>query len=114
MGITVDGELAYPTVPHLRCVEAGTCQGYCLEGVIDEHGLLYGPGDILGLPIHYGEAVKFDGMTCGVGMAIDGGGALRHSLYLSPKFLPIPPIVPPYFDAKLESTTFPLDPKKHW
>ena len=33
-GITVDRELAYPAVPHPRCVVAGTCQGSCLGGTL--------------------------------------------------------------------------------
>ena len=51
--ITVDGDLAYPVAPHPRCVEDGTYQGSCSEGVIDSdvHGLLDGPGDALGLPV---------------------------------------------------------------
>ena len=45
-------------------------------GVIDsdEHGLFYGPGDTLGLPVHEGKIVKFDGMTHGVTAVVDGGG----------------------------------------
>ena len=89
-GYTVDGEPVYSAVPHPRCVAAGTCQGSFLGDRIDsdEHGFLYGPGDALAHPIHYGEAVKFDGMTCGVGMVIDQEWALKCSLFLSPKFLP--------------------------
>ena len=58
-----------------------------MGGVIDfdEHGLLYGPSDALGLPIHYGEAFKFDGMTCGVGMIINGGGGSKMFLVSVPK-----------------------------
>ena len=40
----------------------------------DKHGLLYGPGDVLGLLIHGAETVQLDGMTCGVGMVINRGG----------------------------------------
>ena len=67
---------------------------FLLRGVIeaDKHGLLYGPGDALGLPIYYGEAVKFDGMPCCVSMIINGEGALRCSLYLSPKVLSVSPM----------------------
>ena len=52
---------------------------FLFKGVIDTyaHGLLYGSGDGLGLPIHYGEAVQFDGMTCGVGMVTDGEGGSK-------------------------------------
>ena len=41
----------------------------------DEYGFLYGPGDALGLPIHYGKTVQLDGMMCGVGMVINRGGS---------------------------------------
>ena len=41
----------------------------------DIHSLLYGPGDALGHPIHYGKTVQLDGMTCGVGMVINRGGS---------------------------------------
>ena len=58
----------------------------------DVHGLLYSPGDALGIPIHYGEAVKLDGMTYGVCLVIDGEGPLRCSLYLSPNFLLVSPM----------------------
>ena len=34
----------------------------------DGHGLLYGPDDTLGLPVHDRETVQLDIMTCGVGM----------------------------------------------
>ena len=34
---------------------------------------LYGPGDTLGLPIHYGKIIQLDGMTCDVSMVINGG-----------------------------------------
>ena len=49
---------------------------FLFRGVTDSnaHGLLNGPDDALGLPIHYGKVVKLHGMTCGVGMVIDGGG----------------------------------------
>ena len=42
--------------------------------------------------VHSGEIVHLDGMTCGAGLVIDGEGALRCSLYLSPKVLPVLPI----------------------
>ena len=47
----------YPVTAHPKCVAAGNCQGFCLREVVDshEHGLIYGPGDALGFPIHYGE-----------------------------------------------------------
>ena len=84
VGITVDADLAYPAVPHPRYVAAGICQGSCLGKVNDSdvHGLLSGPDDALGLPIHYGQIVKCDGVTCCVGMVKDGGGG--------PKVFPVP------------------------
>ena len=57
----------------------------------DEHDLLCGLEDILGLPVHDGETVQLDGITCGVGMVIEGE-TLRSSLYLSPKVLPVLPM----------------------
>ena len=59
-GITVDGEVTCPAAPCPKCVAVGTCQGSCLGRVIDsdKHGLLYGHGDTLGLPIYNGEIVK--------------------------------------------------------
>ena len=58
---------------------------FLLKGgsLTDEHSLLYGPKETLGLPVYNGEIVQFDGMTCGVGMVIEGEGAVRCSLYLS-------------------------------
>ena len=58
----------------------------------DKHGLLDGPGDTLGLPTHDGKIVQFNGETCGVGNAIDRGGVLKSSLYLSQKVLPVSPM----------------------
>ena len=63
-GITV-GELACPAALHPNCVVVSTCQ---VKGRVigsDEHSLLYGPKEILGLPVHDGEFVQLDGMTYG-------------------------------------------------
>ena len=75
--ITVDGELACPLAQHPKCVAAGSCQGSCLgEGFYsDGHGLLYGPGGALGLPIHCGKTVQLDGVTSGIGMVVNKGGS---------------------------------------
>ena len=56
-------------------------------GIIDcdEHGLLYGPGDALGLPNDHGEVVKFGGMPCGVCMVIDRGGGPEVFPLCAPK-----------------------------
>ena len=64
--VSLDGKLVYLAVPHPTCVAVGTCQGSCLGRVIDSDvdSLFYGPGDALGLPIHCGEAIIFDGMKC--------------------------------------------------
>ena len=43
---------------------------------LDKYDLLYGPGDALGLPIHDGETVQLDAMTCGVDMVKIGEGSL--------------------------------------
>ena len=53
----------------------------------DVHGLLYGPGDIVCLPTHYGEIAHTDVMTRGFTMVIEWGGALGCSLNLSPNSL---------------------------
>ena len=74
-GITVDRELICPAATHPKFVVAVGCQGSCLGRVIDsdEHGLHYGPGDALGLPIHYGKTVQLNGMTCDEGTVIKRG-----------------------------------------
>ena len=70
---------------------------FLLRGDIDsdEHGLLYGPGDAMGLPIYYGEAVKFDGMTFGVGMTINRGGRGVAGHTGSPSTVILPYFTPP-------------------
>ena len=85
-GITVDGEPVCPTVPYLRCVTVGICQGSCLGGLDpDEHCFLYGAADALGLLTYYGETVQFGRMTLGVGMVINGGGCSNMLLVYIPK-----------------------------
>ena len=76
-GITVDIEPACPAAPHPNCMAVGKVI------VSDEHVLLYDHDDTMGLPVHEGEIVQLDGMTLGVGMVIEGEGALICSLYLS-------------------------------
>ena len=58
----------------------------------NEHGLLDGPGDALGFPLCYREIVQFYGMTCGIAVVIDGGGALTCSFNLSLKVLHVSPM----------------------
>ena len=63
---------------------------FLLRGSLtDEHSLLNCPEETLGLPVNNGEIVQLDGMMCGVSMVVDGEGALRCSLYLSSKVLPV-------------------------
>ena len=47
-------------------------------GVInhDVHGLFDGPGYVLSLPTHYGEIVKFDDVSCSLGMVKERGRGL--------------------------------------
>ena len=73
-GITVNGEPAYPVAPHPRCIATGTCQGSCLEGVIDwctrpPWWSWWCPGTLY----HYKEVIQLNGMTCSLGMFKDGG-----------------------------------------
>ena len=74
-GITVDRVPVCLVEPHPKCVAVGTCPG-SMDRVInpDQHGLLYSPGDALGLPVHYREIVQFYGMKHGVALVIDGEG----------------------------------------
>ena len=53
----------------------------------DVCGLLDGPDDVLHLPTHFEKLVHADVITRGVTMVIEGEGALRCSLNLSPKGL---------------------------
>ena len=66
-GIIAERKLACPTTPHPKCVAVCTCHVSVLGRVIDsdEHGILYGPGDTLGLLFHNGEIVQFDGIIHG-------------------------------------------------
>ena len=90
LGITVDGELACPVEPHPKWGAVGTCQCFYWGWGIDpdEHGFLNHPGDPLGLPFHYGKIVHFKGCW----WSLLGEGALRCSLYLSPRVCPASPV----------------------
>ena len=57
------------------------------------HGLFDGSSDGLWFPSHYGEVVQCDDVSCGLGNRQRWGErALKCSLYLSPKFLPVSPM----------------------
>ena len=59
----------------------------------DVHGPLDGPdNDTVYVPTQYGEIVHTDLMTWGVTMVIEGEGALRCSLNLSPEVLATSPM----------------------
>ena len=77
----------------------------------DEHGLLYGPADTVELPVHDGEIVQFDGVTCGVGAVWMGGRAFICSLHLSPKVLPVLPMYSTAFQiVRLAPVYYPYFP----
>ena len=85
-GITVDGELAYPATSNPHMCGSWYLPRFLFRGVFNpgKHFSLYGPGDALRLPTHYVGTVQFDGMTCGVGMVINGGGGPMMFLVSSP------------------------------
>ena len=58
----------------------------------DEHGLLYGAGDALCLPIHNGEIVHISLMSCGLAVMVDEGGGYA----MFPKSIPRGPPQFPY------------------
>ena len=39
---------------------------------MDKHGFLDGPGDAMCLPVHNGEAVHADLVSCGLAMLVNG------------------------------------------
>ena len=80
--------------PHLKCGAGSSYQCTCWGMDHDpyEHSLLDGTINGMWLPTHNGEMVKFVMMTWGVGMVINGEGALRCFFSLFPKVLADIPI----------------------
>ena len=60
---------------------------FLFRGVIDSHvhGLLDGPDNALGLPIHYQNVIQLDGMACSLGMVKDGEVGTEMLLIPVPK-----------------------------
>ena len=59
-----------------------------------EHGFLYIPGRTLCFLVYDVEALWAEGMSCGTAVLLNGKGALRCSLILSPSALPDSPMYP--------------------
>ena len=57
-------QLVFPQVP---------AEGWDIDA--DKHGLLDGPGDAMCLFAYNGEAIHLDGVSCGLAVLADGGGA---------------------------------------
>ena len=56
------GQLVFPQVP---------VEGWVID--MDEHGLLYSPGDGMGFPPYNEEAIHIDGVSCGLAVLVNGG-----------------------------------------
>ena len=69
------GRLEMPGEGGPMCAEAGTFQGFCLEGVLytDAHSLLDGPGMAVDFLVHYVELVGVHGVSCGGTMEVYRG-----------------------------------------
>ena len=91
--ITVDRELAYPAAPHPTCVAADACQGSCLE----VHWLWWTWPPLWswwwsGTPYPLWRSCQVRWNDLWFWHVHKWGGALRYSLYLFPKVLPVSPI----------------------
>ena len=59
---------------------------------MDAYGLLGVSCDSLWFPVTNSETFRADGVSCGVAVVVEGDGALRFSLSLSPNVLPDSPM----------------------
>ena len=62
-------------------------QGWTIDPY--KHWFFYQPGEVLLLPTHYAEILKWGSMTRGVAVVLYGEGAFRCSLYLSQNVLDV-------------------------
>ena len=75
------GQLIFPNIP--------------VEGWVicpDKHGLLDHPGDAICLPLHDGETIHNNGVSCGLAVLLNRGWGSEVFFSPSPKVFPDSPI----------------------
>ena len=90
-GINVDGQLVYPVAPHSRCVAIGIFHGSCLGGSLTLINIA--SFMVLVMLLDSLHTMKKLPNLMAWPMVKMGEGTLRCSLYLSPKVLPVSPII---------------------